>query len=161
MIEKYISRLLKTEITNENVNDIIRLSRHQCKSEERKEILQTISRNIYQLLPNLDIKNLESEEAEIIFTSEYLLLESEDSFFEYIYKGGRDFYFLFDYIEMKYLSVENVERLIELIISGEVSFHQKLWISMIGRLLVDISTIQEISENPRSIKRQNDKQNLK
>ena len=62
---------------------------------------------------------------------------------------------------MKYLSVENVERLIELIISGEVSFHQKLWISMIGRLLVDISTIQEISENPRSIKRQNDKQNLK
>lgn len=80
-----------------------------------------------------------------------LKIKSEDSLFELIYSHGPNYYFLFDYVEVQYLSKKNIELLIDLIDNYDVSLHRKLWASICRRLVLDQTAKKE---NPRSIEKQ-------
>ena len=92
-----------------------------------------------------ELKKLNKEDIEKIFSSTDLRVESEDSLFEVITLLGEDFYFLFDFLEVQYLSVENMKQLIENINNYEIPFHSKLWSSLCRRLCLNCSS----SSNPR------------
>ena len=93
-------------------------------------------------------KLLSKEELERIFSSDKLKIESEDWLFELICSLGPEFYSLFDYIEIQYLSVEKVKQLIEIIDNEEINIHNLLWSSICRRLLIDPYINNEM-KNPR------------
>lgn len=74
-----------------------------------------------------ELLKMDKEDAENIFSSDKLRVESEDSLFEVITLLGPDYYFLFDYVEMQYLSVKNVAKLIENIDNCDILFRTLLW----------------------------------
>lgn len=88
------------------------------EDEEMKEYLKKMSKN----------------ELDIIFSSDKLKIESEDSLFELITSLGPNYYFLYDYIEFQYLSIESIQKLIENINNYEIQFHPRLWSSICRRL---------------------------
>lgn len=74
-----------------------------------------------------ELLKMDKEDAENIFSSDKLPVESEDSLFEVITLLGPDYYFILDYVEMQYLSVKNVAKLIENIDNCDILFHTLLW----------------------------------
>lgn len=92
------------------------------------------------------------DELETVLSSPELKLESEDSLFEFICSLGPEYYFLFDYIKVPYLSIEKVRKLIEKIDNYFISLHKKLWISICDRLVLESSKINDI-QNPRYVKK--------
>lgn len=93
------------------------------------------------------LKNMNQNELECIFASNNLQIETEDSFFDFILSLGKDFYFLFDFVEVQFLSVEKVQKLIDNIQNYELPFHRRLWSSICRRLLFDISVINGNKNN--------------
>lgn len=104
------------------------------EDEEMKEYLKKMSKN----------------ELDIIFSSDKLKIESEDSLFELITSLGPNYYFLYDYIEFQYLSIESIQKLIENINNYEIQFHPRLWSSICRRLTKPIE--KGSSMNPREAK---------
>lgn len=95
-----------------------------------------------------ELKKMDKNELDQIFGSKNLQIKSEDWLFEIITNLGKDFYFLYDYIEMQYLSVDNIRKLINNIDQYEIPLHKPLWSSICRRLIIDVSTIIK-SSNPR------------
>lgn len=126
-----------TEITAENISEIIKLSRKLHNSELSNKSLKFISNDFSKICDQIDINEMTKSELETILSSSELRIESEDWLFELIYSKSTDFYFLFDYIEFEYLSREKVEILIGIIDNYEVSLHPRLWKSICRRLLSD------------------------
>lgn len=93
-----------TEITAENISEIIKLSRKLHNSELSNKSLKYISKNFSKICDQIDINEMTKSELETILSSSELRIESEDWLFELIYSKSTDFYFLFDYIEVEYLS---------------------------------------------------------
>lgn len=96
------------------------------------------------------LKKMSRSDLEEIFSSKKLQIDSEDTLFEYITSLGSEFFYLYDYVEIQFLSVENVERLIFNIENYEVPLHNLLWSSICRRLLLDVSKIND-KRNPRCI----------
>ena len=95
-----------------------------------------------------ELLKMDKEDAENIFSSDKLRVESEDSLFEVITLLGPDYYFLFDYVEMQYLSVQNVAKLIENIDNCDIPFHTLLWKSICRRLVRELESNSSF-KNPR------------
>ena len=88
---------------------------------------------------------MNKDDIEKTFSSKDLRVESEDSLFEVIELLGEDYYFLFDYLEVRFLSVENMTKLIANINNYEIPFHSLLWASLCRRLCLSCSS----GSNPR------------
>lgn len=146
--EKYI------KITPKNFFDLIEFARIKTYDQNNEELIQFIASNFFSLFnkENLEnrekLKKLRNHELEKILRSPKLLIENEDSLFEIIYSLGSNFYNLFDYVEVQYLSIQNVVKLIQLIECNELSFHPLLWRSICRRLTYDYSKSSQII-NPR------------
>lgn len=95
-----------------------------------------------------ELLKIDKEDVEKIFSSDKLRVESEDSLFEVICHLGTDYYFLFDYVEMQYLSVQNVAKLIENIDNCDIQFHTLLWKSICRRLVRELENKSSF-KNPR------------
>ena len=163
MIETSIENLGYKETINEaNAQKCVKILQHLRQigySNLSENIIDIISSNFYTLFNNenednestfSELKEMNRNDLELIFSSEKLQIESEDWLFEIINKLGPDFFFLYDYIEIQYLSIENVSRLIENINQYEIQLHGLLWSSICRRLILDVSSSIK-TKNPRSI----------
>ncbi|KAK8897570.1 hypothetical protein M9Y10_015528 [Tritrichomonas musculus] len=140
-----------TKINKENVIEIIKLTGQLKRYQQfSQQIYTTVSQNFYRLIEDQEFADIDKEDLEAILSSPSLKIKSEDSLFQLIYSQGPEYYFLFDYIEIQYLSMENVERIIQIIDNYEISLHKQLWSSICRRLLADPSKINE-KNNPRSV----------
>lgn len=155
MIDSSFSQLYENktnEIDEKNFLDKLKIYRH-CNSKMSDKVIEFISTHFCEIFQNDESKekakkSLSKEELERIFSSDKLKIESEDWLFELICSLGPEFYSLFDYIEIQYLSVEKVKQLIEIIDNEEINIHNLLWSSICRRLLIDPYINNEM-KNPR------------
>lgn len=155
MIDSSFSQLFENEtdeIDEKNFLDKLKIYRH-CNSKMNDKVIEFISTHFYDIFKNGELKenvmkSVSKEELDSIFSSEKLKIESEDWLFELVCSLGPEFYSLFDYIEIQYLSVEKVKQLIEIIDNEEITVHNLLWSSICRRLLIDPYINNEM-KNPR------------
>lgn len=143
-----------TKLSSTNIFDIIKLNHQLNHCQNSQKTIQFLASNFYSLFERINVQELTKDELEAIFSSPELKIESEDSLFEFIYSKGPEFFFLFDYVEIQYLSIKNVQLLIDSINNYELSLHRPLWSSICRRLLLDPSE-DNSPENPRSIQKEN------
>lgn len=168
MIEKGLNFLYLNDLSDEksaiNSIKVLQTLKDFDYPQNPEQIYDTISKNFCTLFKTKSdneeksieidkIKKMSRYDLEQIFSSPNLQIESEDWLFELINSLGPEFNYLYDYIEIQYLSVSNVELLIENIDKYEINLHNLLWSSICRRLLIDVSTVNK-KQNPRQIKSQ-------
>lgn len=166
MVENGLNFLYLNDFLNEKrVTDSIKLLQILKDFDYPKNpepIYDTISKNFWKLFKTKsdeeeksyeidELKKMSRDDLEQIFSSPNLQIESEDWLFELINSLGPEFHYLYDYIDIQYLSVSNVKLLIENIEKYEINFHNLMWSSICRRLLIDVSSVIT-KQNPRQIK---------
>lgn len=141
---KNFSKLDEKEMTKDNIIFNIKMSRMLTNKEIYKELIEKVSCNFSNFFSQEEsdiekLKELRVTELEDILSSPKLKIESEDFLYEMIEKLGEEYSILIDEIEIEYLSVENVKKIIEKIDNSEISLHRKLWSSICRRLILDPS----------------------
>ncbi|KAK8876435.1 hypothetical protein M9Y10_006644 [Tritrichomonas musculus] len=141
---KNFSKLDEKEMTKDNIIFNIKMSRMLTNKEIYKELIEKVSCNFSNFFSQEEsdiekLKELRVTELEDILSCPKLKIESEDFLYEMIEKLGEEYSILIDEIEIEYLSVENVKKIIEKIDNSEISLHRKLWSSICRRLILDPS----------------------
>lgn len=155
----------KSDISIEEAIEMIKINHKIFCPKINKRSYEIISSNFYSILQNEDkkiisiLKEMSQEELETIFSSQKLQIDNEDSLFELITNLGPDYYFLYDYIEFEYLSIEKVEQFINNISNHEVSLHPLLWSSICRRLMIDVTKGKENFYNKQRHKKPKNKVN--
>lgn len=156
MIDSSFSKLFESnskEISETNFLEKLKVYRHLGNNKMGSKVIEFIAAHFYEIFKESDqkiekLKSFNRDESERIFSSEKLKIESEDWLFDIVCSLGSEFFFLFDYIEIQYLSVEKVKKLIEMIDSDQVTVHNLLWSSICRRLIIDPYKNNEMN-NPR------------
>lgn len=126
------------EISKENIKEMIQINRQYNKSSEQEKVLNFLSRNFYHISEFINIEYLNENELEIIMSSPELKIESEDCLFDFISSFELPKYcFLFDYIDVEYLSNEKMQEMLDIINNYEITFHHQLWKSICRRLVMN------------------------
>lgn len=151
----------KSDITIEKAFEIMKISKF-TSPRIVEYACDTISSNFYSIIEEKEkfmslLKELRKSEIEMIFQSKKLLIKNEDSLFDFINEMGSKYLFLYDYVEIQFLSVEKIERLIECVSNYEVSLHPLLWSSICRRLMIDVSGINKNCDKNRYINKNCDK----
>lgn len=139
------------EISKENIKEMIQIYRQYNKSSEQEKVLNFLSRNFYRISEFINIEYLNENELEIILSSPELKIESEDCLFDFISSFELPKYcFLFDYINVEYLSNEKMQEMLDIINNYEMTFHHQLWKSICRRLVMNSKQMNK-NQNPRTI----------
>ena len=144
------------EINQENIQEFLEISRLLKNEEYKKKSLDFIARNFYCIFDKMSFDKMKKSELDYILSSKELRIESEDNLFDTIVSQSNEYFFLFDYINVEYLSNEKMQELIDLIDNYEVSLHSRLWSSICRRLVLE-GIKPKNDENPRIIKDKNKK----
>lgn len=142
------------EVTSNNVFDLIEFSRIRDDNSKSQQLFEFLASNFFKLFNKENVSNLQRlkrlsvYELENVFKSPKMQVQDEDSLFNLILSLGNDYYSLLDYVEIQYLSIKNIEKLIQLININDISLHPLLWSSICRRLISDPSKIPTVN-NPR------------
>lgn len=138
----------KSDMTIEDAFKMIKINQNLIIPQNIEEVYFVISSNLHLINDQKEkekviskLKGMNQEQLEMIFSSDKLVVNSEDSLFDLITEMGPEYYFLYDYVEIEYLSVEKVKLLIRNISNYDVSLHPLLWSSICRRLVIDVSSV--------------------
>ena len=159
MIEKGLNIIglnTKSDITISEVIEQLKIQRllgYYANSDQQYDFIATNFYTIFEDKEKSDkilskFKELSNEDLERILSSEKLQIASEDSLFDMITSFGNEFFFLLNFVEIQYLSIEKVKAFIEIINSFDIPVSGALWSSICRRLVVDISDVNK-DQNPR------------
>ena len=137
------------KMTNDDIMKIIKINRDAKNYQSNDKFFNHISSHFYAFCNTENLKELNKDELEAIISSPELKIESEDSLFEFITSLGSEFTYLYDYLNVEFLSQENINILVKNINQYDLTIHKKLWLSISNRLTLDPSQLNNLENNPR------------